>query len=69
MPRVGRVVSKFRFPSPDAKIGARPDMSSRLACLFWVALDRADYVVMVARCWIVDLIKEPLQKPAAVIVV
>ena len=59
MPRVGRVDSKFRFPSPDAKIGERPHMSSRLACLFRVALDRADYAVMVARCWIVDLINGP----------
>jgi hypothetical protein len=35
------------------------DMCSRLARLFWEALDRADHAVMVSRCWLVDLIYGP----------
>jgi hypothetical protein len=34
-------------------------MYGRLARLSWVALDRADHAVMVARCWLVDLIYGP----------
>ncbi len=34
-------------------------MCSRLARLFWEALDRADYAVTLARCWLVDLIYGP----------
>jgi len=32
---------------------------SRLARLFWEALDRVDYAVMLARCWALDLIYGP----------
>jgi hypothetical protein len=32
---------------------------SRLARLFWEALDRVDYAVTLARCWAVDLIYGP----------
>ena len=34
-------------------------MCSRLTRLFWVALDRLDYAVIVAKCWLVDLIYGP----------
>jgi hypothetical protein len=34
-------------------------MCSRLARLFWKALDRGDHVVMFARCWAVDLLYGP----------
>jgi hypothetical protein len=34
-------------------------MFSRLDRLFWKALDRVDYAVMLARCWVVDLIYGP----------
>jgi hypothetical protein len=34
-------------------------MCSRFARLLWVALDRADYAVVVARCWLVDVIYGP----------
>jgi hypothetical protein len=34
-------------------------LTSRLARLFWEALDRADYAVALARCWAVDRIYGP----------
>ena len=34
-------------------------MCSRFTRLFWVALDRLDYAVTLARCWFVDLIYGP----------
>jgi hypothetical protein len=34
-------------------------MCSRLARLFWNALDRVDYVVTFARCWAAELIYGP----------
>jgi hypothetical protein len=56
---IGAITSKSRSASPEAKIGAGPDMCSRLARLFWVAIDRADHAVMIARCRLVDLIYGP----------
>jgi hypothetical protein len=35
------------------------ELISRLALLFWEALDRVDYAVTLARCWAVDLIYGP----------
>jgi hypothetical protein len=51
--------SGFRPPSPDVKIGAGPDMCSRFARLFWVALDRVDHAVVVSGAGLVDLIYGP----------
>jgi hypothetical protein len=35
------------------------ELMSRPARLFWEALDRVDYAVTLARCWVVDLIYGP----------
>jgi hypothetical protein len=35
------------------------ELMSRLARLFWKAADRIDYAVMLARCWVVDLVLGP----------
>jgi hypothetical protein len=46
---------KFRSLRPDVMIGVGPDMCSLFTRLFWVAVDRLDYAVTLARCWLVDL--------------
>jgi hypothetical protein len=41
------------------------ELTSRLARLFWEVLDRVDYAVTLARCWVVDRIYGPeLPTPA-----
>jgi hypothetical protein len=41
------------------------ELTSRLARLFWEALDRADYAVTLVRCWAVDHVYGPEPLTAA----